>query len=232
MQEVKLLDKIIINDIEMTIHKKRIKNVYIRVKPPMGEVHISAPQRISLHQIKQFAKSKIDWIVAQREKCMKTIENQPTYSSGEYIPFQGRMVKLEIVNSKRRMVKIDQEKIIMHISENSTVDQKKKALDDWYRKMMLLEVPVLVEKWQKILGVRVSGVGIKNMKTRWGSCNVKTGKIWLNLRLIQKATQAMEYVVVHELVHLLEKSHNQVFKRYMDHFLPQWRTIRKELNSG
>ncbi len=226
------MDKIIVNDIEMTIHKKRIKHVYIRIKPPMAEVHISAPQRMSLRQIKQFAESKILWIITHRETCVKTSQNaQRMYCSGECIPFQGKTLKLEVIDSQKKRIEVSQGEIKMYIHENSTVEQKKKLMDDWYRKMMMLEVPALVEKWQRIIGVRASDVGIKNMKTRWGSCNVKTGKIWLNLRLMQRAPQAMEYVVVHELVHLLEKSHNHVFKGYMDQFLPRWRVARKDLNT-
>jgi predicted metal-dependent hydrolase len=231
--EVGHLDKIIVNDIEITINKKRIKNLYVRVKPPLGEVSISAPQRMNLKQIEQFARSKINWIIAHKKKYEKQGSMADlSYVHGDFIPFHGQLFKLIIFNSRRTTVTVNQEDIELYICESSTAEQRKKSLDEWYRRVMKQEAGELVEKWQKIIGVQASGVGIKNMKTRWGTCNVKTRKIWLSLRLIRKEPKYMEYVVVHELVHLLEKSHDQVFKGYMDQFLPQWRSIRKELNES
>lgn len=233
VQGDKCLEKITVNGIEIIIYQKRIKNLYIRIKPPLGEVYISAPRRMSLDQVKQFAESKINWIITHREKYEKQgIQAELSYSSGDSIPFQGKEHKLVVIVSQRNFIEISQEEIKLHICENSTAEQRKKSLEEWFRREMKQEAAELVEKWQKIIGVRASEVGIKIMKTRWGTCNVKTRKIWLSLRLIQKAPKCLEYVVVHELVHLLEKSHNQVFKGYMDQFLPRWRTIRKELNEG
>ncbi len=227
------MDKIIVNGIEITIYKKKIKNLYIRIKPPLGEVCISVPQCMSLGQIKQFANSKIEWIIAHRENIGKQpLQPDLSYVSGDLIPYHGKYLKLSIIHSKRTYIDINQEEIQLYIRDNSTAEQREKVLNNWYRCAMKQEADEMVEKWQKMIGVRASGVGIKNMKTRWGTCNVKTGKIWLSLRLIQKAPHFLEYVVVHELVHLLEKSHNQVFKGYMDRFLPRWRAIRKELNTG
>lgn len=227
------MDKIIVNDIEITIYKKRIKNLYVRIKPPLGEVSISAPQRMNLKQIEQFARSKINWIIAHKERCEKQ-RSKPdlSYVHGNCIPFHGQPFKLVIFNSRKTRIEVSHGEIWLYICESSTAEQRKKSLDEWYRRVMKQEAGELVEKWQKIIGVQASGVGIKNMKTRWGTCNVKTRKIWLSLRLIQKEPKYMEYVVVHELVHLLEKSHNQAFKGYMDQFLPEWRSIRKELNEG
>lgn len=227
------MEKIIVKDIEIAISKKKIRNLYIRIKPPSGEVTISVPRSMSLDQIRQFAISKIDWILAHREKYEKqSFQAELSYSSGENILFHGKHLKLVIIGSKKKCIEITREEIRLHIHENSTTEQRRKLLDTWFRRVMKQEAAGLVEKWQKLIGVQASGVGIRNMKTRWGTCNVKTRKIWLSLRLMQKAPEYMEYVVVHELVHLLEKSHNQVFKGYMDQFLPQWRTLRKKLNEG
>lgn len=227
------MDKIIVDGIEITICQKRIRNLYIRIKPPFGEVYISAPKRMNLKQIERFAKDKINWIIAHKEKYAKrSLRAEPAYNPGEYVPFHGELLKLVVVHSLKTSVTVNREEIILHIDESSTAEQRKKLLEEWYRRVMKQEAAELIEKWQKIIGVRASGFGIRKMKTRWGTCNVKTRKIWLSLRLIQKEPKFMEYVVVHELVHLLEKSHNQVFWGYMDQFLPQWRTARKELNES
>lgn len=102
---------------------------------------------------------------------------------------------------------------------------------DWYRRNIKKEIPQLLEKWQKIIGVTASDWGVKNMKTRWGTCNIEDKRIWLNLQLVKKPFECLEYVMVHELVHLLEKNHNKIFISYMDEFLPNWRKIKEELNS-
>lgn len=231
--EVGRLDKIIVDGIEITVFQKRIKNLYIRIKPPFGEVCISAPQRMSLKQIEQFAKSKISWIIAHKEKYEKlSLKDELSYHPGDDVPFRGKYLKLVVVHCQKKSVAVSREEITLHIHENSTAEQRKKLLEEWYRRMMKQEASELMEKWQKIIGVHASGLGIRKMKTRWGTCNVRTRKIWLSLRLIQKDPKYMEYVVVHELVHLLERSHNQVFRGNMDRFLPQWRTVRKELNES
>ncbi len=227
------METIIIDGVEIQICKKRIRNLYIRIKPPLGKVCISAPQRMSLHDIKKFAISKMSWIIAHSKKYNQSLSQAELhYTTGDSIPFMGNRHILEVINSQKKDVQVTEGKIVLYIQENSTVEQRKKLLKSWMRKRMKQMIPAQVDTWQKIIGVQASDVGIKDMKTRWGTCNVKTKKIWLSLRLMEKAPGLLEYVIVHELVHLLEKSHNQVFKGYMDQFLPRWKTLRKELNEG
>lgn len=227
------MEKIVVEGIEIEVSRKRIKNLYIRVRPPEGRVYISAPTSMSLPYIRQFATSKIEWILRHRKKY----ENYPTrealsYVSGETLFFRGKARQLQVIHSNQNSIFITGEKIVIWTKENSTVEQRSRIVDKEFRKILSQDIAGLAEKWQGIIGVKATGFGIRDMKSRWGTCNIKTKKIWLSLRLVHKAPELLEYVVVHELVHLLEKSHNQIFKSYMDMFLPNWRSLKNELNQS
>ncbi|WP_186429474.1 M48 family metallopeptidase [Clostridium sp. BSD9I1] len=229
------MEILIINDIEIQLEKKKIKNIYLRVTAPQGKVQVSAPKNIDNEAIKKFVISKISWIKKHQDKYK--YKNQPKqcireYVSGESVYLWGRKYVLEVgYLNKNNDIKINGDKLILQVRENSTVEQREKALNEWYRENIKSEIPKLLEKWQKIIGVTAEEWGVKNMKTRWGTCNVRDKRIWLNLQLAKKPPKCLEYVVVHELVHLLEKSHNNIFVGYMDKFLPSWRAIKKELNT-
>jgi predicted metal-dependent hydrolase len=155
-----------------------------------------------------------------------------TYATGEEIFVWGRKLTL-IVNevSVCNSIQIDSDKLILSIKKGSTIEQRQKFLSEWYRKALQQEIPDLIAKWEQIIEVKSSGFTIRDMKTRWGTCNIRSKNICLNLQLAKKPPKCLEYVIVHELVHLLEKSHNSIFKGYMDKYLPQWRAIKKELNN-
>lgn len=227
------MSTLIIGDIEIQIQKKKIKNIYLKVKVPQGGVQVSAPKNMNDEAIKMFVISKISWIRKHQEKY----KNQPKqckreYISGESVYVFGKKYVLELVYSNRcNNVKIDDDKLILQVRERSTIEQRANILNEWYRENIKGEIPKLLEKWQKIIGVEAQEWGVKNMKTRWGTCNVRDRRIWLNLQLAKKHPKCLEYVVVHELVHLLEKSHNNIFIGYMDKFLPNWRKTKKELNT-
>ncbi len=127
-------------------------------------------------------------------------------------------------------MQIKGERLILQVRETSTTDQRANILNAWYREHIKKEIPPLIEKWQRMIGVEIADWGVKNMKTRWGSCNAKAKRIWLNLQLAKKYPKCLEYVVVHELVHLLEKKHNKDFVAYRDKFLLDWRITEDELN--
>jgi predicted metal-dependent hydrolase len=124
----------------------------------------------------------------------------------------------------------DNQYIDVYIHENTTREQRRKVLTEWYRRQLKQLLPALIEKWQPIIDVEVKAWGVKQMKTRWGTCNIPAQRIWLNLELIKKPLNCLEYVVVHEMVHLLERHHNARFKAYMDEFLPHWREHKFALN--
>ncbi len=225
--------QISINGIPVEVEKKRIKNMYLRILPPEGRLHISAPLRMSEEEICRFVMAKQEWIKRQQARISVLHEHQePEYITGERISVWGKPCQLEVVEAlSHSRVEAAGDKVVLYVKQGSTREQREKLLNQWYRKSLEAEVPRLLEQWERIIRVRTSGYSLRNMETRWGSCNVRTGKICLNLQLAGKPYDCLEYVVVHELVHLLEKSHNSVFKGYMDRFLPQWRNLKKILNS-
>lgn len=222
-----------INDIEVEIQKKNIKNLHLSVLPPKGKVRVSAPDSMNDDAIRIFIITKIGWIKKQQEKYKNQLRQcEREYVSGESVYLWGKRYRLDVVYSNVcNNVKIKGNKLIFQVREASTAEQRENVLNDWYRRNIKEEIPQLLEKWQKIIGVTASDWGVKNMKTRWGTCNIEDKRIWLNLQLVKKPFECLEYVMVHELVHLLEKNHNKIFISYMDEFLPNWRKIKEELNS-
>ena len=180
--------KLCIDDVTITVTKKHIKNMYLRIKKDDGTVLISAPHEISDARIRAFAEERIDWIREYQQKY---------------------------ANAKE------------HRKESQT--QSRAELEKQKRSLKR-EVEALVAKWEPVMGVKVSGITIRQMKTRWGSCNVKTHHININLALAKKPPECLEYVVVHEMTHILEGSHNQVFWGYMSKFYPDWKRVRAYLN--
>ncbi|OOM81898.1 hypothetical protein CLPUN_07600 [Clostridium puniceum] len=222
-----------INDIELEIQKKNIKNLHLSVLPPNGRVRVSAPNSMNDDAIRVFIITKIGWIKKQQEKYKNQLRQcKREYVSGESVYLWGKRYRLDVVYSNvYNDVKINGNKLTFQVREASTTEQRENVLNSWYRKNIKEEIPSLLEKWQNIIGVTASDWGVRNMKTRWGTCNIKNKRIWLNLQLVKKHPECLEYIIVHELVHLLEKSHNKIFISYMDEFLPNWRKIKEELNS-
>lgn len=226
------MGKLRINNIEIEIQKKKIKNLHLSVLPPQGRVRVSAPQNMNEDAIRMFIITKISWIKKQQEK----FKNQPRqsereYVSGESVYLWGKRYRLEVIYSIiRNDIQIKGDRVIFQVREESTTEQRANILNAWYREKIKKEIPSLIEKWQKTIGVMASDWGVKNMKTHWGTCSVRAKRVWLNLQLAKKHPQSLEYVVVHELVHLLEKKHNKAFIAYMDKFLPDWQTTKDELN--
>lgn len=224
--------KIIVSNIEIEVNKKNIKNMYLKVSRYDGKVSISAPLRTKNETITRFALSKIDWINKHKAK----IESRKTYIELEYLPGEvhlvwGKPYTLEINYKNRNSISTIGDKLILTTGKDSTIKQREKLLTEWYRGQLKDKLPQLVKKWEDVIGVRVESARVKNMTSRWGTCNTKDKRIWINLQLAKKPIRCLEYVVVHELVHLLEASHNAVFKAYMDKYIPDWRLIKRDLNN-
>lgn len=222
----------VVSDIEIEVNKKRIKNIHLSVLPPHGKVRVSAPIYIKDEIIKIFVITKIGWIKKQVEK----FENQPRQTEREYVSGEshylwGRRYRMELRHNYKNSVEIKGAKLILTVREASTTQQREKVMTEWYREQLKEKLPELVEKWEEIIGVRAEEIRVKNMLTKWGSCNIKEKRLWINLQLAKKPIKCLEYVVVHELTHLLEKSHNAVFVEYMDQYLPGWRVTKDELNN-
>ena len=226
------MEEIILCGIAMSVIKKRIKNMYIRVLPPDGKVQITVPYTVSDDLIRRFAISKIQWIKKQK----KSFEGQPRltkrqYITGESIYFWGRRYRLDVQYSDAGSHVLPAgEKLVLEVRKESTPKQREHVVNDWYRAQMKQAVPKILKKCEYIVGVNASEWRIKNMRTKWGTCNIEKKRIWLNLQLVKKTPECLEYVIIHELVHLLERNHNDRFFGYMDSFCPDWRIRKAELN--
>ena len=227
------MSEIIINDIIIDVVRKSIKNLYLTIYQP-NKVRVSAPMYANDNFINSFILSKLSWIKKhkikfdQRQMQFKKHE----YISGENHYFQGQSYLLNVIYSKKSIVMLrDKQYVDLYVAEGSSYNKRNRVMNQWYRQQLHEQIIIYISKWQKIMDVVINGYGIKKMKTKWGSCNIKTRYIWLNLELVKKPLHCLEYVIVHELVHLLERKHNALFKSYMDKLIPNWRNHRKELNN-
>lgn len=224
-----------IRNLTVEVVRKDIKNLHLGVYPPNGRVRVAAPLAVSDDAIRLAVIGKLAWIRRQREK----FENQPRQTareavSGESHYLFGRRYRLSIVKTAGRpevrlRTKTNME---LHVPARATKAERLAVLDRWYREQLRSAAGLLLEEWQASLGVRLEFWGVKRMKTKWGSCNHQTMRVWLNAELAKKPPACLEYIVVHELVHLLEPSHGDRFISLMDENLPDWRQRRKLLDSS
>lgn len=226
------MKQIMLGDIPVDVAQKDIKNVHLSVYPPSGKVRISVPSRMDMDTIRVFAISKLSWIKKQQNKFRSQVRETPRECiTRESHYFLGKRYLLKVIQkSAQPEVILRHETIELYVRGNSSIGQKRTVLNDWYRQRLKEIAPQYVSKWEKIMRVKVKEVGIKRMKTKWGTCNRDAKRIWLNLELAKKPIQCFEYIVVHEMVHLLERGHNERFIALMNKFLPQWRAHREELN--
>ena len=226
------MDEMKIGNIDIAVTKKNIKNMYIRVLPPDGKVQITAPNSTSDDTIRMFAISRIAWIKKQRQSFeQQARQTKRRYVTGESYYVWGRRYRLDVQYSNvRNTVRMAGGNLILQVRKESTPLQRENILNEWYREQLRQKIPAVLEKCEKIVGVHCNEWKIKNMRTKWGTCNIEKKRIWLNLQLAKKFPQCLAYVITHELVHLLERKHNEAFRMYMDRFLPNWSVIKEELN--
>jgi len=222
-----------LSGIEIEVIKKDIKNMHLNVLPPAGRVRISAPYGTSDDAINLFAVKKISWIKKNIEKYKSQArQTEREYITGESHYLWGRRYKLEVrYSNKANNLEIKGNKMILTVREKSTTTQRENYVNEWYREELKKKLPALISKWEEIIGVKVNDVGVKNMRTRWGTCNPETKRILVNLQLAKKPINCLEYIVIHELVHLREKTHTNRFVEHMDSYMPDWRVVKDELNS-
>lgn len=220
-----------IEGIKVHLQRKRIKNFNLTVKAPYGEVKLSYPYRASKKDYEYFILSKISWIKKQQIKFSNIEVPKPLqYKSGEKIWFLGEEYHLVVQVSSKRLVEIKNNKMYLFVLKTDNIQERKQLVHDYYRKEFYLILLPIVKKWEPIMQVSVDETRIRNMKTLWGSCNINARRIWLNLQLIKYEIDCIEYVVVHEMVHLHERLHSPRFYKLMDHFLPDWRQRQALLN--
>lgn len=228
------MTQISLDGIKMNITRKRMKSLRIHIHSPVGEVRISAPLRLSLKQIKCFVTAKIDWIKKQQIKILSQKRELPKkFIDGEEHCFFGEKYALTIIEKTgAASVVLKNKTIELHIKKNLTCQQKRKILENFYRAELKKIIPEFISDLEKKMNVTVKEFGIKRMKTRWGTCNPKAKRIWINLELAKKPRACLQYLITHEMVHLLERKHNKKFFAHMDRFMPSWRECKNELRNS
>jgi predicted metal-dependent hydrolase len=227
-------EKIAFANIEIDVIRKDIKNIHLAVYPPHGAIKLSAPNKTDEEVLRLFAISKLGWI----KKNVKNFKEQARetkrdYVSGESHYFKGKRYLLNVKNHNgyNKVELTGANKIQLWVKPNATTDEKAHVMKEWYRKQLKNQIPQLIDKWEKVIGVTSNDWGVKQMRTKWGACNVDDKRIWLNLELSKKPVICLEYILVHELVHLHERNHNTRFISLMNKFMPKWRLHRDELNN-
>jgi predicted metal-dependent hydrolase len=224
--------QISLGDITVDVVKKDIKNVHLSVYPPSGTVRISAPLDMDVATIRVFAVSKLGWVKQQQRK----LREQQRAAVREYVDREshyvwGRRYLLKVIDSDDgAAVELKHRCLVLSTRAGASHEKRQSLLDHWYRMQLKEAAPIAITRWEKVLGVKVRGIFVQRMKTRWGSCNAVSGTLRLNTELAKKPRECLEYILVHEMVHLLEPTHNGRFVALMDQYMPNWRMCRDELN--
>lgn len=222
-----------ISGLPIEVLRKNVKNINLRVYPGEQQIKVSVPRRLPEKAVIRFLQSKTDWIKARlSDYQMKPQRSLPAFKSGEKHYVMGKKYELLVVEKEKppHVYLSNEGKIILQIRPGSTREKRHAVIKEWYRAKLKEEIPKLIQKWEEPMGVQVNEFGVKLMKTRWGTCNIRDKRIWLNLELAKKRPELLEYVVVHEMVHLLERLHNKRFYTFMSQFLPEWKSLKNELN--
>lgn len=220
-------------NIVVDVTRKDVKHVHLSVHPPTGRVTLVAPIATRPEVARAFAISKLGWIRQQREKLAAQARETPRqFTARESHYLWGRRYLLSVVEREAKpMVTLDHRRITLYVRPGSDRAKRQALMDDWHRSLLHEAVPALIEKWEPKLQVKVAAYFLQRMKTRWGGCNYSSGNIRLNTQLVKKPKDLLEYVVVHEMAHLLEPTHNDRFVAIMDAQYPTWRNARAELNA-
>ncbi len=221
-----------VNGIAIAVQRKAIKNINLKVHPPDGRVSITAPIHADLARVRQFAESKVGWIEKKRAKCRLQQPPEPRqYIAGETHYYRGQPCCLQVHSTagKQRVELQDPDVLHLYTRSPATAADREQVLYGWYRQQLKAIAPALIKKWEPIMDVQVNEVRVKRMKTRWGTCNIQKRRVWLNVELMRSPPHCLEYVVVHEMVHLLERLHNDRFHRLLGQFLPTYKMTEAEL---
>jgi predicted metal-dependent hydrolase len=221
-----------IGSLSLQLNRKAIKNLHISVLPPDGRIRVAAPEQMTDTAIRMAVISRIPWIKKQqRDFAAQPRQSDREMVSGECHYFWGKRHRLNVIERVgRHEVKVSGGKIHLFVNPGTSIQNRALVLSEFYRAQLKAQVEKLIPEWQQRIAVEVADWNVKKMKTKWGSCNVGAKRIWLNLELAKKPLECLEYILVHELVHLLERKHNERFLSHMDKFMPNWRERRDLLN--
>jgi hypothetical protein len=227
-----MVTQITLGDITVDVVKKGIKNIHLSVYPPTGKVRISAPFRMDLDNIRVFAITKLGWIKSQQQKLSEQARETPReYLNRESHYVWGTRYLLTVAESDQSpSVELKHNRMLLRVRPGTDENKKQAIVEEWYRAQLKQAVAPLIAKWEPLIGVKVKQFFVQRMKTKWGSCNADSRSIRLNTDLAKKPQECLEYIVVHEMVHLLESTHNTRFIALMDRFMPKWQFHREMLN--
>jgi predicted metal-dependent hydrolase len=223
-----------VGGIDVDVVFKEIKNLHIGVYPPMGRVRVAAPIQLDDDQVRLAVVNRLQWIKRQREQLLvaqrQTIREM---TSGESHYVWGSRFRLKLIERPGRAhIEADGDRLLLYVPEGTASARRRDLLDRWYRDQLRQAIPLVIEKWEPKLHVTVPKWSIRRMKTKWGSCNRETGHIWINVELAKKHPDCLEYIVVHEMTHILERGHGERFAQLMDKAMPDWRARRDLLNGA
>ena len=224
-----------VSGIQVEVVRKAIKNLHLGVYPPEGRVRIAAPLRLDDEAVRLAVVGRLGWIRRQQQRFRdQARQGQREMVTGETHYVWGRKYRLEVVEQwgRQKVERATGRRLRLIVNPGANRARRERVLNEWYRSELKARIPALIEKWAPKLGVQVAFWGVKRMRTRWGTCNPDSRRIWINLELAKKPPECLEYIVVHELVHLLERHHNERFRQLMDRHLPQWRAWRELLQSA
>lgn len=229
----RIAKEIYVSGIHIEVRKKKMKNMYLSVKPPDGKVVISAPYRVSDQVIEEFAKERIEWIIRQKKRLEQMPqERERQYLSGEILYIWGKRYTLVLrEEEKKRSFALCGDKAVLCMRGGSTAKQREAYMREQYRSMLKEETARLLPVWEARTGLHCSSWHTKYMKTRWGTCNTAKKRLWFNVQLAEKPLECLEYVIVHELVHTKIANHGKEFTAAMDQYMPEWREVKKRLNA-
>ena len=229
------MHRISVSGLQVDVVRKDIKNLHLGVYPPEGRVRVAAPLRVDDEAVRLMVITKLPWIRRQQTRFLAQERQSPreyTYRETHHLLGKGYLLNVIEGEGPSRVEVHDKAEIDLYVPVGSDAARREQVMLRWYRKELKALIPPMIAKWQDIIGVTVDDWGVKRMKTKWGSCNIEARRIWLNLELVKKPVQCLEYIVVHEMVHLLERNHTDRFRELMDQFMPLWRHHRDMLNQA
>ncbi|MCL2129058.1 MAG: M48 family metallopeptidase [Treponema sp.] len=220
-------------EIPFNVEYKNVKNLRLTVYPPDGRVLISAPFGTSRDQIGKFAASKIEWIEKHRQRYMNHSKMNGGFHNHAMVYVWGETYELLLIERKGHpKIEIEGQFFKMYLRPGTTKIKKQEFLDKWYRNTLKETAPEYIRKWETRLGIEISNLYVRKMKSHWGSCNCEKKTLRLNSELVKRKKECLEYVIVHEMLHIFEKNHNRNFYRLLEKHIPEWKVIRKKMNSG
>ncbi len=224
---------IVLGDVEVEVTRKNVKHVHLSVHPPLGRVTLVAPVATRPEVARAYAASKLGWIRDQQAKLRAQAREAPrefVTRESHYVWGRRRLLEVE-ERDGRQGVTLDHRRVTLTVHPESSAADREKVMHRWHKRLLHEAVPPLIQKWEVRLGVTVTAYFVQRMKTKWGSCNHRSGHIRLNTELVKKPKDLLEYVVVHEMAHLIEPTHSERFVALLDHHYPSWREARLELNA-